>query len=154
MFELLVPPESAQLDELDDDRRAFDTQLRPALMVQAIKELQDAGVEPDVWKIEGIDRREDCERVVRAVQRDGRQNVGCIILGRGESEDKVREWLSTAASVSGFIGFAVGRTSFWDPLMEFKDKKISRDAAVSEISKRFKGWADIFKNSQKRRTAA
>jgi len=154
MFELLVPPEPAQLDELDDDRRAFDTQLRPALMVQAIKELQDAGVEPDVWKIEGIDRREDCEKVVRAVQRDGRQRVGCIILGRGESEDKVREWLSTAASVPGFIGFAVGRTSFWDPLMEFKDKKISRDAAVSEISKRFKGWADVFENSQKGRTAA
>jgi myo-inositol catabolism protein IolC len=29
-------------------------------MVRAIRELQEAGVEPDVWKIGGLDRREDC----------------------------------------------------------------------------------------------
>lgn len=154
MFELLVPPEPAQLDELDDDRKAYDVQLRPVLMVQAIKELQDAGVEPDVWKIEGIERREDCEKVVKAVQRDNRKNVGCIILGRGEGDEKVREWLSTAASVPGFIGFAVGRTTFWDTLMKLKDKKISREAAVSEIANRFQQWVDIFENARQRRTAA
>lgn len=154
MFELLVPPEPAQLDELDDDRKAYDVQLRPVLMVQAIKELQDAGVEPDVWKIEGIERREDCETVVKAVQRDNRKNVGCIILGRGEGDEKVGEWLSTAASVPGFIGFAVGRTTFWDSLIRLKHKEISREAAVSEISNRFKQWVDIFENSRQKRTAA
>jgi 5-dehydro-2-deoxygluconokinase len=154
MFELLVPPEPAQLDDLDDDRRAYDTLLRPHLMVQAIEELQDAGVEPDVWKIEGIDRAEDCEKVVKAVRRNARDKVGCIVLGRGEGNDKVREWLVTAASVPGFIGFAVGRTSFWDPLMDWKDKKISRDAAVSEISDRFRQWVDIFEQARQRRTAA
>ena len=70
----------------------------------AIHKLQDAGVEPDVWKIEGLDRREDCERIVAAARRDGRDGVGCIVLGRGENEAKVREWLTTAAGVPGFIG--------------------------------------------------
>ncbi len=122
MFELLVPAEKAQLQRLNDDKKAYDLELRPRLMVGAIRELQDAGVEPDVWKIEGLDRREDCERIVAIARRGGRDRVGCIILGRGEDENKVREWLTIAAGVPGFIGFAVGRTDFWEPLVgEFVD---------------------------------
>ena len=117
MFELLVPAQRAQMDRLNGDRRQYDLQLRPRLMAQAIEELQNGGVEPDVWKIEGLDRREDCKRVVTAARRNGRDSVGCIILGRGEDDQKVREWLTIAATVPGFIGFAVGRTSFWDPLV-------------------------------------
>jgi 5-dehydro-2-deoxygluconokinase len=154
MFELLVPPEPAQLEQLKADRKAYDVQLRPVLMVRAIEELQDSGVEPDVWKIEGLDRREDCVRVVEAARRNGREQVGCIVLGRGENDDKVREWLATAATVPGFIGFAVGRTSFWDPLVSWKEKKNSRDAAVSEIARRFREWVDVFEKSRRTQRAA
>ncbi len=101
MFELLVPAEKAQLDKLKGDKKAYDRELRPQLMVRAIQELQDAGVEPDVWKIEGLDRREDCEKIVAAARRGGRDKVGCIILGRGEDDEKVREWLATAAARAG-----------------------------------------------------
>ena len=115
----------AQLQGLGNDKKAYDLQLRPALMVRAIHELQDAGVEADVWKIEGIERREDCQRVVEAARRGGRDRVGCIILGRGEDDEKVRHWLRTAAGVPGFIGFAVGRTTFWDPLVEYRADRIT-----------------------------
>jgi myo-inositol catabolism protein IolC len=134
MFELLVPPEPAQLQRLGNDKKAYDLQLRPTLMVQAIHELQDSGVEADVWKIEGIDRKEDCEKVVAAVRRAGRDKVGCIVLGRGEDDQKVRQWLTTAAGVPGFIGFAVGRTTFWNPLVDFRAKTITRDTAVARIA--------------------
>jgi 5-dehydro-2-deoxygluconokinase len=144
MFEMLVPAEKAQMDRLKGDKKAYDIELRPRLMVQAIHELQDAGVEPDLWKIEGLDRSEDCARVAAAARRDGRDKVGCIVLGRGEDDNKVREWLSTAAPVAGFIGFAVGRTVFWDPLVAWKDKKITREAAVKEISRRYGEFANIF----------
>ena len=117
MFELLVPPEKTQLAALGGDAKAYDVSLRPKLMVQAIEALQDAGVDPDVWKIEGLDRREDCERIVAAARRGGRDRVGCIVLGRGEDDRKVHEWLGIAAGVPGFIGFAVGRTDFWEPLV-------------------------------------
>src|SRR5262249_35764038 len=89
-----------------------DARLFPGLMGRAIQELQDAGVEPDVWKIEGLDLTEDCEKAVAAARRGGRDKVGCIVLGRGEDDKKVGEWLETAARVPGFIGFAVGRTVF------------------------------------------
>src|SRR5207245_11262847 len=95
MFELLVPAEQAELEELHGDRRAYDRSRRPRHMVDAIHALQDTGVEPDVWKIEGLDRAEDCAAVVAAARRAGRAGVGCIILGRGEDEAKVESWLST-----------------------------------------------------------
>jgi myo-inositol catabolism protein IolC len=149
MFELLVPAEKTQLDRLKGDRKTYDLELRPRLMAQTIQELQDAGVEPDVWKVEGLDCHQDCEQLVAAARRGGRNEVGCIILGRGEDDRKVREWLATAAAVPGFIGFAVGRTSFWDPLVEWRAGKITRDAAVVEIARRYKEFVEIFEAREK-----
>ncbi|HEV3235667.1 MAG TPA: DUF2090 domain-containing protein [Gemmataceae bacterium] len=150
MFELLVPPEPAQLDKLKGDKKAYDLEVRPHLMVRSIEELQDKGVEADVWKIEGLDRREDCGKIVTAARRGGRSKVGCIILGRGEDDKKVREWLSVAAPVTGFIGFAVGRTTFWDPLIDMRAKKITREAAVAEIARRYREWVDTFDKARAR----
>ena len=148
MFELLVPAEKSQLDRLNGDKKVYDVQLRPQLMVKAIEELQDAGVEPDVWKIEGLNRREDCEKIVAVARRGGRERVGCIILGRGEDDQKVHEWLATAAAVPGFIGFAVGRTSFWDPLVAWRAKKITREEAVSKIMRRYRQFVDTFEGKK------
>src|SRR6266404_5574283 len=148
MFELLVPAEKGQLDRLKGNTKAYDLELRPKLMVQTLKQLQDVGVEPDVWKIEGLDRREDCEEIVSAAHRAGRNKVGCIILGRGEDDKKVREWLATAAGVKGFMGFAVGRTDFWEPLINFRARKTTREAAVTEIARRYREFADIFEKAR------
>jgi 5-dehydro-2-deoxygluconokinase len=148
MFELLVPPSPAQLRRLGDDNKAYDLQLRPVLMVQSIHELQDAGVEADVWKIEGIEGKEDCRKVVAAARRGGRDNVGCIILGRGEDDKKVRQWLTTAAGVPGFIGFAVGRTTFWDPLVSYRDNKTTRAEAVAKIAASYREWVDLFEKAK------
>lgn len=147
MFELLVPAEPAQLDSVKGDKKRYEAELRPGLMIAAIEYFQDHGVEPDVWKIEGVDRREDCKRIVAAARRKGRDRVGCIVLGRGENEQKVREWLSAAAGVPGYIGFAVGRTTFWDALVDFRAKKIERAAAVSRIATSYKGFVELFERA-------
>ncbi|GCF07561.1 2-deoxy-5-keto-D-gluconate 6-phosphate aldolase domain-containing protein [Dictyobacter arantiisoli] len=144
MFELLVPAETAQLDRLDHDKNAYDLQMRPALMIKAIQELQDAGVDPDVWKIEGLDRREDCEKLVQVARRNGRDNVGVIVLGRGAESDRVIHWLKTAASVPGFIGFAVGRTSFMDGVVAYEKKQASTEVAAEQIGKHFEEWISVF----------
>jgi myo-inositol catabolism protein IolC len=147
MFELLVPAEKTQLEKLDGDKTAYDRRLRPRLMVEAIRALQDAGVEPDLWKVEGMDRREHCENVVAAARAGGRGHVSCIILGRGEDERKVRQWLGIAADVPGFIGFAVGRTVFWDPLIAWRSKKATRQETVAEIAKRYHEFVDLFERA-------
>ena len=148
MFELLVPPEKSQLASVADDKKRYDLELRPTLMVHAIQQLQDAGVSPDVWKIEGLDRREDCQEIVRAAQRGGRYNVGCIVLGRGEDEKKVLDWLRTAASVPGFVGFAVGRSSFLQPILDLQQKKIQRPQAVEQIAEKFLEWTQTFEQAR------
>jgi myo-inositol catabolism protein IolC len=144
MFELLVPASKRQLATVSDDKAAYDLRLRPALVAAAMRELQDAGVEPDIWKIEGLDRREDCEAVVDVARRSGRSHVSCIVLGRGANEDAVLAWLRTAASVPGFIGFAVGRTSFWDAIADYEKKGLARRVAANRIAERFAEWTAIF----------
>ena len=131
MFELLVPPNPAQLQRLGNDKNAYDVQLRPTLTVQAIHELQDSGVEADVWTIEGFQRKADCQRVVAAARRVGRDTVGCIISGRHEDEQTVRRWLLVAAGVPGYVGFAVGRTTFWAPLFNYRAHRITRRLPLS-----------------------
>jgi myo-inositol catabolism protein IolC len=144
MFELLVPATHAQLDVVEGDQHLYDRDLRPSLMVAALDQLQNAGVEPDVWKIEGLDRREDCLKISEVARRGGREQVGCIVLGRGSNEQKVVEWLRTAAGVPGFIGFAVGRTSFWEPLVAWRDNKLQRQQAVEKIAQRYLEWVKVF----------
>ena len=153
MFELLVPAEKEQLGSLKGDKKAYDLEVRPRLMVQAIRQLQNADVEPDVWKIAGLDRREDCEEIVEVAHRQGRDTVGCIVLGRGEDDSKVREWLSIAAGVRGFIGFAVGRTNFWGPLVNWRAGRMTREDAVMEMARRYREFVDIFERPAAARAA-
>jgi myo-inositol catabolism protein IolC len=148
MFELLVPPEPMQLEQVEEDKRAYDLQLRPRLMQQAIQTLQDAGVEPDVWKVEGLDREVDGLKLVEVARRDGRNTVGLIVLGRGAERERVVHWLKTAASVPGFIGFAVGRTSFWQPLVDFEAKRLSKEEAARHIAQNFEAWVRLFEETR------
>jgi myo-inositol catabolism protein IolC len=145
LFELLVPMTLEQSDRLEGSQHLYDQHLRPSLMIAAIKELQQAGVEPDVWKVEGLDHRADCEAIVAVARRDGRDRVGCIVLGRGADEAGVLSWLETAAAVPGFIGFAIGRTSFWDPLVGLRDRTLTREAAVARIADRYIEWIGAFR---------
>jgi myo-inositol catabolism protein IolC len=148
MFELLVPATKAQLQQVQGDKDAYDRQARPQLMLRAIRSLQEAGVEPDIWKIEGLERREDCLRIVDTARRDGRAEVGCIVLGRGADEQKVTEWLMTAATVPGYVGFAVGRTSFWDAVKDYESGQATRKEAGTRIAGRYAAWAAIFERER------
>ncbi|MEK6704818.1 MAG: DUF2090 domain-containing protein [Bdellovibrionota bacterium] len=145
MFELLVPATKDQLAKAGGDTAKYDKEQRPTLMVQAMKEIQNASVEPDVWKLEGIETASDCLRVANQARSGAhRKNVGVIVLGRGENTERVRHWLSTAASVPGLIGFAVGRTIFWEPLKAAKEGKISPAQASDQVAKNYKEFCDLW----------
>jgi 5-dehydro-2-deoxygluconokinase len=147
MFELLVPATSAD-DKSAGDR--YDSEIRPRHMVDAIREIQDFGVEPDIWKIEGLDERDQAEAVDAQVRsNDERKRVGSILLGRGSNKEKVHEWLKVSAPVKGFIGFAVGRTNFTQPLQAYLDNSLDENAAVEAIAKNYKECVDIWKAAKK-----
>jgi myo-inositol catabolism protein IolC len=134
LFELLVPATPEQLDAVDDDRERYDREVRPDLVVRSIVALQDAGVEADIWKIEGLDERADCQRVAEQARRGGRDGVACIVLGRGASAARVGQWLRAGAGVPGYRGFAIGRTIWWDALVGFRDGKLRRADAATLIA--------------------
>jgi 5-dehydro-2-deoxygluconokinase len=149
MFELLVPATAAQLEQCKGDKKVFDTEMRPALMVRAIRELQKSGIEADVWKLEGLDRTEDFVKVCQVAREGGRDKVGCIVLGRGESSEKVREWLQAGVNVKGVIGFAVGRTVFWEPLKALKEGKINREQASDQIASNYSSFCRMWLEARK-----
>ena len=144
LFELLVPPTKEQLATVSDDSDRFDKELRPQLMLAAIAELQQSGVEPDVWKIEGIDRREDCEAIATQTRMGGRDAVACVVLGRGADEAAVDHWLRTGAGVPGYIGFAIGRTIWWNPLKEFVDGTATREDVAARIAANYRRFVDVY----------
>jgi myo-inositol catabolism protein IolC len=142
MFELLVPA-TTDADKSAGDR--YDKDIRPGHMIEAMKMLQDFGVEPDIWKLEGLDRREQAESVAEQARAgQARKTVGCIILGRGSDKAQVHEWLKVAAPVTGFIGFAVGRTNFSEPLKRFLEDPKQESAAIAAIAENYKGCVDTW----------
>jgi myo-inositol catabolism protein IolC len=148
LFELLVPAEEQQLASVGGDTDRYDTELRPELMRRAIADLQDAGIIVDIWKIEGVDERSDCEMLVAQARSGGRDGVVCVVLGRGADDDKVDQWLQAAAPVDGFIGFAIGRSIWWDPLKAYVDGKIERSAGARQIADSFLRFVQVYERAE------
>jgi 5-dehydro-2-deoxygluconokinase len=148
LFELLVPAESAQLEAVGGDGERYDAELRPELMLRTIASIQDAGIEVDVWKIEGVERREDCEALVAQARAGGRDGVACVVLGRGANEAKVDHWLAQAAPVDGFVGFAIGRSIWWDPLKAYVDGKIERLAGARKIAENYLRFVKVYEAAE------
>jgi myo-inositol catabolism protein IolC len=151
LFELLVPPTDEQLRSVAGSRDRYDGEVRPELMMQAIEALQDAGVEPDLWKIEGVDEREACREIALTARRDGRDGVGCLVLGRGASVERVDDWLRAGAGVDGYVGFAVGRSIFADAVRDFSADPAGYDVqrGVEEISARYRRFVTVYEGAER-----
>ncbi|HET9723778.1 MAG TPA: DUF2090 domain-containing protein, partial [Actinomycetota bacterium] len=135
LFELLVPAEPHQLEGVGNDAGRYDREVRPNLMRLAIAELQESGVEADIWKIEGIDDPADCAMLSEQCRMAGRDHVGCVVLGRGADDTAVDNWLRAARDIPGYRGFAIGRSIWWDPLRFFVDGAMPREEASAQIAK-------------------
>ncbi len=147
LFELLVPAEPAQLEAAGGDTDRYDAEQRPELMRRAMAEIQDVGIEVDVWKIEGVDERSDCEMLVAQARTGGRDGVVCVVLGRGADDAKVDQWLEAAAPVDGFVGFAIGRSIWWDPLKAYVEGKIERSAGARKIAENYLRFVSVYERA-------
>jgi myo-inositol catabolism protein IolC len=145
LFELLVPATDEQLASVGGDGDRYDAELRPELMRRAIEELQNAGVEADIWKIEGVDERSDAAMLAEQARTGpGREGVTCVLLGRGASTEKVEQWLEVAAPVEGFIGFAIGRSIWSDALKGFESGNLDRKAAAKQIADNYLHFVRVY----------
>jgi myo-inositol catabolism protein IolC len=148
LFELLVPATDEQLERADGDEDRYDAELRPELMRRAIEEIQDFGIEVDIWKIEGVDAADDAEMLAEQTRKGDRENVVCVLLGRGASDEKVDHWLRQAAPVEGFIGFAIGRSIWWDPLKGFLGGDLERSAAAEQVAENYLRFVKVYEDAE------
>ena len=149
LFELLVPAEEAQLEQVGGSTERYDTELRPQLMMEAILQLQNGGVEADIWKIEGIDDRESCNEIAQLARREGRDHVSCVVLGRGASDEKVDQWLRAGAGLEGYIGFAIGRSIFAESVNAYAADPdgFDREAAVEKIARNYLRFIEVYEGA-------
>jgi myo-inositol catabolism protein IolC len=149
LFELLVPAEPHQLEQVGGDADRYDAEVRPELMRQSIENIQDHGVEVDIWKIEGVESREDAQALIEQTRRGGgRENVVSVLLGRGASDEKVDHWLRVAAPVEGFVGFAIGRSIWWDALKGFLGGDLEREAAAEQIADNYQRFIKVYDDAE------
>jgi 5-dehydro-2-deoxygluconokinase len=149
LFELLVPAEDSQLEQVGGDSDRYDRELRPELMRRAIEECQDFGIEVDIWKIEGVDEQSDCEMLAEQTRKgEGREGVVCVVLGRGASDDKVDQWLRAGAPVEGYVGFAIGRSIWWDALKGFLSGDLSREDAAAQIAEKYLRFVKVYQEAE------
>jgi len=148
LFELLVPATEAQLEQVGGDSDRYDAELRPELMRRAIADAQDADVEVDIWKIEGVDERSDCEMLAEQTRSGGRDGVVCVLLGRGASDEKVDHWLKQAAPVEGFIGFAIGRSIWGDALTGYINGSLEREAATRQVADNYLRFVKVYEDAE------
>jgi myo-inositol catabolism protein IolC len=149
LFELLVPAEPAQLESVGGDADRYDAELRPELMRRAIQEIQDFGIEVDIWKVEGVDERSDAQMLAEQTRSgERRENVVCVLLGRGASDAKVDHWLTQAAPVDGFVGFAIGRSIWWDALKGFLDGSIEREDAAQQVADNYLRFIKVYEDAE------
>jgi myo-inositol catabolism protein IolC len=145
LFELLVPATDKQLVSVGGDISRYDAELRPELMRWAIEEIQDFGIEVDVWKLEGVDEEADAAMLAEQARRgQGREGVACVVLGRGASTEKVERWLREAAPVDGFVGFAIGRSIWWDALKTFLAGEVDRETAADQIAENYLHFVRVY----------
>jgi myo-inositol catabolism protein IolC len=152
LFELLVPAEDAQLASVDGNADRYDVELRPELMLEAILQLQNGGVEPDIWKIEGLDDRQACAEIAQLARREGRDRVSCVVLGRGASDAKVDEWLVAGAGVDGYVGFAIGRSIFAESVKAYAADPdgFDREAAAEKIAQNYLRFIEVYEGAATR----
>ena len=146
LLEFLVPATDEQLEGVDGDQSRYDSEIRPKLAVQVVEEMREKGADPDIWKIEGLDTKEDCEKVAASIKDGGREDVIAVVLGRGANDEKVNQWLRAGSSVDGYKGFAIGRSIFWNSLKGWHEDQKSREEAVSEIAESYLSFISVYQN--------
>ncbi len=147
LLEVLVPATPEQLTKVEESQDEYDRKLRADLTSEVIKDIQDFGIEADVWKLEGFSEKENYEKVVSAIHAGGRNQVGLVVLGRGATEQVVDQWLEVGSQVPGVIGFAVGRTVFWDAWEKLHRGEIKKEDVVKEVADNFIKFYRAFTNS-------
>ena len=147
LYELLVPATDAQLSQAGHDAAAYDRDIRPGLVAAVIADNQAHGVEPALWKVEGLETVEAARQVAEQAKAGGR-TADLIVLGRDAPAERLDHWLEVASQVDEFVGFAIGRSIWEDAVREYEASDRSEAAASrvrAQVAERYLGFVGHWK---------
>lgn len=142
LLELLTPYSDAERAACSPAELELD--VRPRLVVDAITQIQEAGVDADAWKVEGVADSAGCAAIASAARRDGRDGTGVVVLGAGAGIDTVNRWLEAAAA-GGYSGFAVGRSIWADTVLAHDRGELDAVSTRARIAARYSAFIDTFR---------
>ena len=94
-----------------------------------------------------MDTAKDAAAVADLAKRGGR-TAECIILGRHASTEDLDRWLAVAAPLPGYVGFAIGRSIWWDPLAGHLAGAIGTDVARHQIAENYLYFVHQYLNAR------
>lgn len=136
LYELLVPATAEQLAQVGGDAGRYDRDVRPALVAEVIAANQRAGVEPTLWKVEGLETA-DAAADIAAAARAGGRDADLIVLGRDAPTDRLEHWLEVASGIDAFVGFAIGRSIWEDAVAARNNGELDEAGAATRVADRY-----------------
>jgi myo-inositol catabolism protein IolC len=156
LLELLVPPTRAQLAAFDDQAH-YDRHARPELTAQVIATLAAAGVHPGIWKLEGYETAAGARLVLAAVHAaddPAGPPSPCVVLGRDAPQQQVDHWLSVAAPLPGYAGFAIGRSIWEQPLADHLAGRTDLASTEATIAAHYRHFIERYLHADPRTAAS
>jgi 5-dehydro-2-deoxygluconokinase len=136
VVEVLVP----RRQEPED---TFDGAGRPAMLADFIGESYRRGLTPQFWKIEGTPAADGARTIDRAIaaQPQCRQ----IILGKAADIATIERWFAAAHNSATAVGFAIGRSVFWEPSTAFLAGSMTAAEAAANICANYLQLVDAWR---------
>ncbi len=115
---------------------------------QIIERFYAAGVYPDWWKLEPMTTPKAWQQAIDAIERHDQNTRGIVVLGLGESEEKLAESFNIAARYPLVKGFAVGRTIFADSASRWMRGELSDEDAIATMADNYRRLCTLWDNAQ------
>ena len=115
---------------------------------QIIERFYAAGVYPDWWKLEPMTTPKAWQQAIDAIERHDRNTRGIVVLGLGESEEKLAESFNIAARYPLVKGFAVGRTIFADSANRWMRGELSDEDTIATMADNYRRLCTLWDKAQ------
>ncbi len=149
-------PSPAKPAEPSEDGPDWESDTRAMALVNAVRELQDSGVEPDVWVVDPPRNPDAASTISAQMHLDDRNSTGVLFVVGDDPEAKPDdashdELITLAARTAGVTGLLIGPAAYRRALAEYRQEKIDRAAAVNQIASNIGRFVSTF--TEARRTS-
>ena len=114
---------------------------------RVIERLYAIGIKPDWWKLEGQPSEAAWTKIARAVNEGDPFCRGVVLLGLEAPEEDLAEAFAVARACGIVRGFAVGRTIFMEPAVEWFAGRISDREAVQRMAGAFERLCSLWRET-------